>query len=423
MSDAENINRTLAQHAPALFRCLSPLGLRSVFPHGIPAQASEAAGARLNATIGQVTDGAGAPLPLPVLEAFVPGFDRKQSFLYGPQPGLPEVRSLWRQRQLRLAGRERGLFSSPFLTHGLTHGIALVADMLVDEQTTVILPDPSWENYELLFTLRAPAKVVTYPFYRDGRFNLEGLADCLERSTGKVVVVLNFPANPTGYSPTVAEAERIADCLAAHRGPAVFLVDDAYQGVVHQPGLLDHSIYWQLADRVDAERAVVLKVDGATKELLFFPSRIGFLSASLNEPAAAAWENKLNCVVRGTVGSPAGPTQTMLLQALRDPERTAREFAAVTAEITARYRTLVAALDGLNNPRLRSFPHNSAYFALVGVDPSIPVEQVRTRLVRERSVGTIAIPSVNALRIAYCSTRAEDLPEIVRHIDEVVATS
>jgi aspartate/methionine/tyrosine aminotransferase len=423
MSDADRINRTLATHAPALFRCLSPLGRRVVFPHGIPAQASAAAETRLNGTIGQITDGAGSPLPLPVLEESVPGLDRRQCFLYAPQPGYPEVRKLWRERQLRLAGRTAGLCSLPFATHGLTHGISLIADLLVDEETTVILPDPSWENYELLFTMRVGARIATYPFYRDGRFNLEGLADQLEQAPGKVLVVLNFPANPTGYSPTVDEARHIVDCLANHKGPAVFLIDDAYQGVVHEQGLLGHSLHWQLADAVDPERAVVLKVDGATKEVLFFPSRLGFVSASIADEAVAAWENKLNCVVRGTIGGPSGPAQAMLLKALRAPERTAREFAEVTAIITDRYRALQDALAATTNPRLIHYPFNSAYFALIGLAPSVSAEEVRKRLITERSVGTIAIPSVNALRVAYCSTRSEDVTAIVQHIDAVVASS
>ena len=77
----------------------------------------------------------------------------------------------------------------------------------------------------------------------------------------------------------------------------------------------------------------------------------------------------------------------------------------------------VAAAD---NPRFVRFPFNSAYFALIGLTPDVSAEAVRQALLRERSVGVVAINSVNALRIAYCSTRAEDLPEIVSHIDEVV---
>ncbi|MCB9681878.1 MAG: aminotransferase class I/II-fold pyridoxal phosphate-dependent enzyme [Alphaproteobacteria bacterium] len=423
MSPAEALNRVLADKAPALAACLSPLGRAVVFPKGIPFQADQARGKRLNGTIGQVTDGAGNPMPLPILAETVPGLDPKVTFLYSPQPGHKEVRDLWRARQLHLAGRTSGKATVPFATHGLSHGLGLVADLFADADTTIVVPSPSWENYELVFTMRTGAKVVTYPFFDGDRFNLDGLGAVLDGLTGKAIVVLNFPSNPTGYAPTEAEAAAITARLAAHAGPAVIVVDDAYQGVVHEPGRLTASLYWQLADALDPARAVAIKVDGATKELMFFPSRMGFLMASLDDAEAeAAWLSKLNCIVRGTVGGPPGPSQAMMLAALRDPARTDAEFGVAMTELTARYRALQDALAGCTSGRLFPRPFNGAFFALVGLADGIDPEVVRQRLLAERSVGLIAIPEDNALRIAYCSTRAEDVAEIVRHLDEVVAS-
>jgi hypothetical protein len=45
---------------------------------------------------------------------------------------------------------------------------------------------------------------------------------------------------------------------------------------------------------------------------------------------------------------------------------------------------------------------------------------VRVRLIRDHSVGTIAIPSVNALRIAYCSVAADAIPELAARIGEAL---
>ena len=59
MSDIDQLNRTLEQHAPALFRCLSPLGLRAIMPKGIVAQSAEASKAEIDCSIGQITDGSG----------------------------------------------------------------------------------------------------------------------------------------------------------------------------------------------------------------------------------------------------------------------------------------------------------------------------------------------------------------------------
>ena len=57
--EAQDRNTRLQAVAPAVLAALSPLGKRAFFPKGIPFQAGQASGCRINATIGQITDGAG----------------------------------------------------------------------------------------------------------------------------------------------------------------------------------------------------------------------------------------------------------------------------------------------------------------------------------------------------------------------------
>ncbi len=422
MSEAEAQFKVLEARAPGLARALSPLGRAVVFPKGIPWQADQAKSTRLNATIGQITDGAGGPLPLPSLAATVPGLDAKMAFLYSPQPGHLAVRQRWRARQLHVAGRAEGVCTMPYATHGLVHGLSIAADLFVDADTTIVLPDPSWENYELVFGMRTGAQVAAWPFYANGRLNVEGLASTLAGVKGKALLVLNFPSNPTGYSPTRAEADQLVAMVRQHPGSLVVVVDDAYQGVVHDAQAVPHSLYWDLAEAADPSRHVILKVDGATKELLFFPSRIGFISLATSDAEVEnIWINKLNGLVRGTVGSPPGPSQAMMMAGLADFERLDAEFADVLSEIRARYDALKGALAELKDPRILHLPFNAAFFALVGLHASVDAETVRQRLVAERSVGLVTMPG-NHLRIAYCSARAEHLVEIVKHLGEIVAS-
>jgi aspartate/methionine/tyrosine aminotransferase len=425
MSDATDLLTQLSRAYPAVARTLSPLGRAAAFPRGIPFQAGEARAARLNATIGQVTDGAGAPMPLGPLAAAAGGLDPRATFLYSPQPGHAPVREGWRRWQaLAAGGAADGVPATlPFMMHGLTHGLASVADLFVDADTTVILPDLAWENYDLVFSMRAGAPVLRWSLYDGDALGVAHLADALARVQGKAVVVLNFPSNPTGFTPTPDEVAALADALAAHPGPLVVVVDDAYQGVVHEPGRQVASLYWTLARRLDPERAVVVKVDGATKELFFFPSRVGFLTfAAPDADAAAALENKLNGLVRGTVGSPPGPSQAIIAAALGDLPATRAAFEEGVAAIRARYEALRDALASVNNPRMRPLPFNGAYFLVLALADGLDPEVLRLRLLKERSVGVIALGGAG-LRLAYCSTRAADLPEIVHHIDEIVASA
>lgn len=421
--DGPESNRALARLAPALFRSLSPLGRRMTFPHGIPWQSEQARSTRYNATIGQVTDGAGNPLPLAVLDEQLSALDRKVSLLYAPQAGHAELRQRWAARQREQGGDTTSPYSLPFATHGLTHGLSMVADLFVDADTTVIVPVPSWENYELVLGMRTGPRVERWELFREGQFQPEALAAAVARSPGRAVAVLNFPHNPTGWTPTPAEADQLAEILLAHPGPLVVLIDDAYLGVVHDPDRERRSLYWRLAAKAAPERHVILKVDGATKELLFFPSRVGFLSASVPAEAEEAWEDKLKGLVRGTVGSAPGPSQALMLAALRQPERLRAESAERLAQLGRRHALLRAAVASLHNPRLSPLPFYGAYFAVLLLDRAVDAEAVRQRLLMHESVGVIALPEINGLRIAYCSARDEDLGELVARIDRAVRES
>ncbi len=422
MREADRLNALLEARVPAVAAALSPLGRRAAFPKGIPFQAGAAKGTRYNATIGQVTDGRGGPLPLPILVEAAGSLDPKTTFLYSPQPGHPGLRKDWRDRQRALAGGATAPCTLPFLTHGLSHGLGLIADMFVDEDTTVLLPGPSWENYGLVFTLRTGASTASWSFYDGDGLGVTAFSEALQGLTGKVVVVLNFPSNPTGYAPTPAEVEGLVAALDAYRGgPLVVVIDDAYQGAVYEEGRLTHSMYWRAAEVLDPARAVVVKVDGATKELLFFPSRLGFLSFGFDDAEAEeALMSKLNGIVRGTVGGPPGPSQALLAAALADPERTAAEFADRMEVLATRYRVLKASLAALEDPRIRPLPFNGAFFAMIDLDPSVDADAVRRALI-EDDVGTVHLPGTNALRLAFCSTAAEDLPELVKRFGAAVA--
>ena len=121
-------------------------------------------------------------------------------------------------------------------------------------------------------------KLQTFDFFAGEGFNTARLADALAQVPGKAIVLLNLPGNPTGYALTPAEADAVTDVLAAHDKPMVVVVDDAYQGFVYEDTALKTSEFWPLAKRLDPEKHAVFKVDGATKELLFFPGRVGFFT-------------------------------------------------------------------------------------------------------------------------------------------------
>ena len=87
--------------------------------------------------------------------------------------------------------------------------------------------------------------------------------------------------------------------------------------------------------------------------------------------------------------------------------------------LRSRYHCLRTALARLSEPFL-PYPFNAGCFALLGLDPRIPVEPLRLRLIDELDTGVIAIGAGNAIRLAYCSLAEDDVDELVDRLDRAV---
>ena len=424
MSLVDDLNRGLRDEAPALWSALSDVGRAAFFPRDIPHQSAEARGKELNATIGQITDGEGAALAPDTLRSAFAGLDHAEvdrAILYSPVEGMPELRRLWSDRLRRAASVP---YTLPQVTVGLSHGLALVADLFVAPGRPVALAAPFWGNYSQTFALRRGARLLAGAAYRGGRFNPRAIGEALaaEEPGEPALAILNFPSNPGGYSPTPEERRQlVADLLGeAERRPLLAVCDDAYAGLVYEEGVSAGSLFWELADR--HPNLVPIKVDGATKELGFFGGRIGFLTFALppDGGAAAALESKLKCLLRAEVGSPPAASQVALIRALRDGT-TAAQVEEIRRRLAARYRVLAGALAEADRTLLEPLPFNSGCFALVALEESLGLdsEEVRRELLDRHDTGLIAIPP-RYLRIAFSSVKKTALPELVRRLEAAV---
>lgn len=406
MDPATRTNELLDRHHPAAARALSDLGRRVYFPVDIPAQSAEARECAINATIGEVTDGAGQPLTLPAIRDHIVGLEAREVFLYAAQGGEPNLRRLWGER-LRKHGDEP--LTTPLVTCGITHALSLAADLFADPDTEVLLPRPSWGNYRLIFGVRRGAKLRSYPASSWSGIDLDGLASALAQVKGKAVLVLNYPGNPTGYTPTAEEGKALVALLRAHPGPLVVLLDDAYQGMSWEDGLIARSLFYDLTAS-DPERLLAVKLDGATKELFFFGARIGFLTFGASGPAGEALVDKAKGALRASVSAAPSLSQALVRKALEHPDLEAQR-ASTLAIVRARYQALREAALSEDLP---TYPFNSGFFALVPV--SRDADAVRRTLIKEAGVGVVSFNEFGALRLGYGSTRVEDIPALVRAV-------
>lgn len=403
---AQKLNETIEKNSPHLHEMLSDLGKLIYFPKdGILSQSAEAkAKAKTyNATIGTALEN-GQPMHLKVIQDTLSAYAPKDLYEYAPPAGKPELRAAWRSKLLvenpSLSGKSYG---NPIVTNALTHGLSIVADLFAGPGDAVIIPDKNWENYELTFSIRRGAEMVYYPLYNEQRkFNDEGLKDAIlaQKEKGKAIVVLNFPNNPTGYTPGAEEGRKIVEAVRAGAEAGINVVvvtDDAYFGLFFEDSLHE-SLFGSLAGL--HPRVLAVKVDGATKEEYVWGFRVGFITyADPNEAVLAALEQKTMGIIRATISSGPHPSQTFVLKALQSAD-----FDLQRAEkyqiMKGRANKVKAVLDsGKYGGVWDYYPFNSGYFMCLKLK-TVTAEQLRLHLLDQYGVGTIALGETD-LRVAF----------------------
>lgn len=410
---ALDLNHQLEKGNKHVYDMMSNLGKAVYFPKGILSQSAEATqkAHRFNATIGIATENKG-PMHLPLIQQSLSGFAPKDIYPYAPPAGKPELRKAWQEKMLRenpsLRGKKFGL---PIVTNALSHGLSIVADLFSNEGDILLLPDKQWENYELTFGVQTGAKIVTYPFYtNNGKFNVEALRERLlhQKTAGKVIVLLNFPNNPTGYTLGEEEAEKVVVAIqeAAESGINVVAVtDDAYFGLFFEESITE-SLFGRLAGI--HPRVLAIKVDGATKEEFVWGFRVGFITyASESDEVLNALEKKTMGIIRGRISSGSHPSQTIVLYALNSPDFQTQQRAKVEI-MKGRANRVKAVLDNEKYDDAWSYyPFNSGYFMCLQLK-RVNAEALRVHLLNQYGVGTIAM-SEQDLRIAFSSIEEEDI--------------
>ncbi|MDT4762638.1 aminotransferase class I/II-fold pyridoxal phosphate-dependent enzyme [Sphaerochaeta sp. PS] len=416
---ANELNMTLK--GTIVDELFSAVGKRMFFPKGIVAQSAEAGqkATRFNATIGMATT-KGQPMHLSdIYNQFAGnGLTPSEIFSYAPGGGDQQLRSLWKEELYRknpsLVGKE---ISLPIVTGGLTHGLSLLGQLFFQEGDTLVVPDLAWDNYELIFAHQLNATIETFPLYnKEGGFNVQGMKEALQAvPSGKARVLLNFPNNPTGFTPSKPEMKAIAEALIALAQDGMKLMvisDDAYFGLFFEEETEKESLFSLLCDA--HQNILAVKADGATKEEMVWGFRIGFVtyaSKGLTSAHYDALNKKTLGIIRSTVSSCDRPGQSLVLKAMREGKHYREDKAKAFDEMERRYRAMVKALKKYEgSPLLKPYPFNSGYFMAFRCKGSS--ETLRKHLLDAYQIGCINIQNTT-LRLAYCSVECDKIEELV----------
>ena len=417
---AEELNSIIKEKSSVVFELLSERGKNIFFPKkGILGQTAEAKGTKINATIGAAIEDDGTPMRLETIASKI-GLDPSLVFPYAPSFGRPDIRAKWKsmiyEKNPSLKDVELSL---PVVTNALTHGVSMAGYMFLDPGDEVIVPDLFWGNYNLMLNHAYGANLVKFNLFKNGAFDLEAFeAKLNEGEIGKKVVILNFPNNPSGYTPTFEEYDSIVEIIrtAADKGNKIVVFsDDAYFGLVYEEGIAQESIFSPLCQL--HENVLAVKIDGATKEDYVWGFRVGFVTYGIKGGDAAlygALESKTAGAIRGNISNAANISQSLLLAAFNSTEYAEQKVAKYDI-MKKRYDAVKASL---TNEKYKEFftaiPYNSGYFMCIQLANGLEGEKVRRILIDKYSIGVISLN--NVLRIAYSAVAANDVSSMFEGI-------
>jgi aspartate/methionine/tyrosine aminotransferase len=368
---------------------------------------------------------------------------------YASISGLKELREKWKnwiiKKSLYREALEKEKISNlkkyttiPIVTAGVTNAIFLSCALFLDKSDYIIIPNKRWGNYDNTISRFLGAKIHSFKFFFNGSFNVKGLKDAMEaviKQQNKIVIMLSFPNNPTGFIPKREEVSEIKNCLKefclSKNIPIIVLIDDAYEPYIFSKAVSQRSIFYDL-QQLD-ENVIPIKLDGITKELLMYGGRVGFVTIGLKEKwiqndneleiLKGEIDNKLSAINRSTISNCNHYYQTVANKLLEENNITniIEKRQKVIEVLKKRYETINTLLNQIKDPNISIDPNAGGFFVFLNLDSNkIPANVFADHLLKKYKVGVIPIQNpeenINGIRIAYCSIDNSDIPEFIRRI-------
>ncbi len=366
---------------------------------------------------------------------------------YASIGGLPDTREIWKKWIIKKSEetendkitRLEKYITTPIITSGVTNGIYLTCAMFLNPGEYIISPNKRWGNYDNIIVKHLGAEIKSFDFFKDNKIDLQSLKETIEDVANrqeKIIIILNFPNNPTGYNPTFEEAEDLISLLKETyyliKKPMIVIVDDAYEYYVYTDNHIKKSMFFEL-HQLD-EDIIPIKLDGITKELLMYGGRIGFVTIGLKpnwvkndeelDSLKKEVNNKLEGMNRSTISNCnhlyQAITHKLFNEIGMDGIIEARN--KVIELLKARYEKINSELTKIDNPDVSVDPNSGGFFLFVNLNPNkIKATEFADHLLKKYKVGVIPIEkpyeNINGIRIAYCSIDIGQIPELVNRIN------
>jgi aspartate/methionine/tyrosine aminotransferase len=231
---------------------------------------------------------------------------------------------------------------------------------------------------------------------------------------------LNFPNNPSGYTPTKEAAAAIVAALkqSAEAGnKLVVILDDSYFGLAFEEDVYKESLFAILSQL--NENLLAVKVDGITKEEYAWGFRVGFITYGIKKGSKElyrALEDKTAGAIRGNISNAPHPSQSLFVNALKSATYS-QEKEVNKEKIRERYLKVKSVLESHQEYKdyFEALPFNSGYFMCIRLKGG-KADKIWEKLLSKYSTGVICYSEKNLFRIAFASTPLAQIEKMFNNI-------
>ncbi len=363
----------------------------------------------INATIGSLMNDDGSLAVLETSAKAVHDVSKNEWAAYAPIPGTPEfaaavIHDVFRDQPALKAAATA--VATPGGTGALRHALM---NFLQNGQK-MLTTSYYWGPYQTLCDDHERGLDTFSMFAADGSIDVAALDAKVKehlRTQGRVLLFLNDPChNPTGYSMTRAEWQKVVACIKenAATGPITVLIDMAYYLYGH--GADPRAFLTELTPLLG--HAAILFAWSASKSFTHYGLRVGALIAVMaDEKERAATQAALAYSCRGTWSNVTRGGLFAITKLLTDPALTAACDAERNA-LKAMLNRRVEAFNAHAKPRGLKYPrYEGGFFVTVFVDGW------KARHEKMKAAGVFVVPQSEALRVALCSVAEKDIARLV----------
>lgn len=405
----------------------SKLGNDLILPKDVLIQSQETKKVKnsINATIGMAME-TGNIMFLPTLSNIIKKLSVEEYLPYAPTTGYAELRKLWKEKIINQNNNvNHDYLSLPIATTGITQGIDIVASLFAEKNTAVILPNLYWQNYKLIFSIKRQSTIYTYSQFKEEKFYYDNIDKVLnEIKEEKIIILLNFPNNPTGYTPSEYEFDKLKEIFKKFlkRNPAkklIFICDDAYFSLFYEKNN-NCSSFNKFSELAEFDNCLIVKVDGVTKEFYAWGLRLGFISYYLkNDNIRDLILEKTQGFIRSVNSSGSALSQNAIIKALKN-EKISQEIENNYSILNNRYIYLKEQIEKENLKKyLKILPFNSGYFFTILLPKNINANSFRIKLLENYKIGVYAMDDRH-IRIAFSCLNIKNIEYLVTSLKDCI---